>query len=390
MTEFSDRTPHYHHRGHEERLRQFLSENPNDPDCHALLSLSLANRGRHREAIKEARLALRISPETALAHYVLSISLPSMLPRQGKVVRAIAEAEEAIRLEPLSPSFHAQLAHLHLMRYSSTLEARHASSAFGAARAGLGVDPLDVPCTVLLARALGKLGRFDEAEDAFSTALALKPDAAYVHANYGEYLLGRGRFDRAIASMREAFRREPGSIGYRRTLGLACAAKWASEGIMWAASSLSLIRPVPSDARRTSPEWSGDVNWAAGLVLWLAVTSSTFLLLWDANDVSGLAFCVPVSLLALLTAASLRRHDGVNISGLLWLVVPAIMFIWPERISSNPRAVMPGVRLGVWFPLDRVVGLLAIGGMILFLTVVYLQACFARKTPGTGPMRMPR
>lgn len=398
MAEFSGRTPHHHHRGREDRLRQFLSENPDDQDGHALLGLYLAIRGRHREAIQKARLALQIAPETALAHYVLSFSLPSQWPRPWKIDQAVAEAEAAIRLDPLSPSFYAQLAYLHLMRHSSTLEARHASSALGAARAGLDVDPLDVPCTIFLARALGKLGRHDEAEDAFSTALALDPDSACVHASYGEYLLGRGQFARAMTSLQQACRLEPGCTEHRRTLRSVRVVKWAVEGVMGAASWLRLLRPGPVGTGPASGEWRADVNWTAGLLLWVSVTSSTFFLLWDANEVSGLAFCVPTSLVALLSAASLGRYEGVKrlaiwfvsyFSGLLWLVVPSLMFIWPERISSNTRAAMPGVRLGAWFQVNRVAGLLSIGGMTLFLTVAYLRACFARKTPGMGRVKLP-
>lgn len=393
MPEFFGGTPHSGDRGREDRLRRSLSEDPDDPTGHALLGLYLTIRGLHREAIEEARLALRLDPDTALAHYVLSLSVSARLDWRRKIGEAIDQAEEAIRLDPRSPSFYAQLAHLRLLQHSSSLRARDASSALRAAEAGRTVDPLDVPCTVLSGLAFGKLGRHEEAEAAFSTALALDPESAYAHASYGRYLFRRGEFERAVASLQEASRREPCSTLHRRMLGLVRGVKWAVDGIMGAASCLRFIRLGPGEARPWSGGRMGGVNWTAGLLLWLFVMSGTSLLLMNAGDLSIMALFLPLGLLSMIGAASLARFGGLKrlavgigsgVSGLLWLEVTALMIIWPDRISSAPRAAWPDLGLGPSFHLVRAVGLLSIGGMMLFLIVVYLRGFFAGGTYGSG------
>ena len=191
MSEFSGNPPHFGDKGREDRLRKSLFEEPDDPTGTPCWASTCRSEDCTGGRSRRSRLALASDPETALAHYVLSLSLARQFPRLRKIVEAIAEADEAIRLDPLLPSFYAQLAHLYLLRHSTSLQARDASAALRAAEAGLAVDPLAAHYS-LSGNALGKLGRHEEAEAAFSTALALDPDEAYVRAIYGEYLFRRG------------------------------------------------------------------------------------------------------------------------------------------------------------------------------------------------------
>lgn len=155
MSHSSEHGPHFGSRRQEGHLRRHLSDHPDDPEAHALLALLLANRSRHREALEEAREAIRLDPDTALAYYVLSICLPHRrIGRVRATAEAIAAAERAIRLDPQQPGPYAQLAYLHYTHPSSAFRSHHAEAALQAAEGGLEVDPLNVPCLVLRGLAL--------------------------------------------------------------------------------------------------------------------------------------------------------------------------------------------------------------------------------------------
>lgn len=62
-------------------------------------------------------------------------------------------------------------------------------------------------------------GQYPEAEAAYRKALALAPDDAYFHNDYGILLEGLGRLDEAEAQYRAAIRADPKEATWRHNLG---------------------------------------------------------------------------------------------------------------------------------------------------------------------------
>jgi Flp pilus assembly protein TadD len=370
-----DRTPHFRSVGPEAEMRRFLSEHPDDPTARATLGLLLAVRSRHQEALAEARHALRLDPDTALAHYVLSRSLGYGLGR----AKAIAAAERAIQLDPCQMAPCAQLAYLHLTHPKAAFRAGHARAALRAADAALGIDPLNVWCLGMRASALRRLGRHEEAEDAHTTALALAPDTAYLYANYGMFLMGRGEMGRALTALQETSRLEPGIRLHRHRIGLIRGIIRIRLALRRAAERLHLLRFTEDDSSVNAPRMPS-VNWTTGLLVWMAVMASTRMLLDSVGDLSPLGICLPAGLLVLLGAfafnhcAGLKRLVIGGVSGflsLLWLELSALMFISPRHLSTAVNAAWPHLHLGASFYFARITGLFSVVGMLLFLIAAF-------------------
>jgi TolB-like protein len=115
--------------------------------------------------------ALAISPSTAQAYIFGSV----ILGWTGEAERAIEWAEQAMRLSPLDPwtwsTFHAlTLGHFHRGRYDEAVKAAH--------KAVQG-NPGHSISSMLLAAALVKAGRLDDAKVAAARVLELQPQFRY-------------------------------------------------------------------------------------------------------------------------------------------------------------------------------------------------------------------
>jgi tetratricopeptide (TPR) repeat protein len=179
----------------EQEVRRDLESEPDNATAHALLSLCLAERGEHRQAMWTAQEAVTREPDLPFAHYALA----SILQDRERLDEASVAIEEAIRLDPKNTNFLAQLASIRLDqgRWPDVLEITEQ---------GLRMDPEHVACINFRALALNRLGRAAEARAAIETALARDPLNAVTHANQGWACLERGDATQALEHFREALR----------------------------------------------------------------------------------------------------------------------------------------------------------------------------------------
>ena len=192
----------------ERELRRALTEDPNDPEAHALLALTLADLDRGAEALGEANAAVGMAPDLPLAHLARAQAL-LQLDRAADSEQA---AREAIRLDPGNADAFAAL--------SAALSARRQrQEALDAAEQALALDPEHAAATNLRAIALVRLGRRDEAAGALEGALSRDPENAVSHANRGWTLLHQNDVKGAMLAFREALRLDPGN-------------EWARSGIL--------------------------------------------------------------------------------------------------------------------------------------------------------------
>ncbi len=143
-------------------------------EAHCNLGNVLLQQGREAEAMAQYEQALRLNPDYAEAHN----NLGSVLKDQRKLPEAMAHHEQAIRLKP----------------------------DYAEAHNNLGV-------------ALIQAGRVQEAIPHFEQALRLKPDYADAHYNLGNVLLQAGKLDEAIGHYEQVLRLKPGDVETHYALG---------------------------------------------------------------------------------------------------------------------------------------------------------------------------
>ncbi len=195
----------------EAELRQAAAQEPNDVRVHMWLALVLARQYSKQlastrqepsykldEALKEAKIAVGLSPDFAFPHAILGLVLLE-LDRPEQALRSI---QEALRLAPDFPLFFGLLARVYV-------PSREWPLVLQAAEAGLRLDPQDVDCINLRFMALVQLGRQAEAGQAIEQALAREPANAATHANLGWLMLHRNQPQEAMRHYREALRLDP-------------------------------------------------------------------------------------------------------------------------------------------------------------------------------------
>jgi Tfp pilus assembly protein PilF len=142
--------------------------------AHASLGRQLLIEGREAEAEPHLREALRLRPVTPLTHYNLAI----VLERTGRLEEAVREYEQAIAQNP------------------DYLEALNNLGAL-----------------------LVRMGRYADALRPLGRALARQPVYSFAHFNAGQALEGLGRTGEAAQQYEEALRDDPSHAGARNALG---------------------------------------------------------------------------------------------------------------------------------------------------------------------------
>jgi Flp pilus assembly protein TadD len=148
-----------------ELFQQALRMNPDSAVAHNDLGLVLARLGRSEDAIKQYQEALQLSPDSAVAHNDLGL----VLARLGRSEDAVKQFQEASRLKPDYANAHNNLANA-LLQTGNVAEAiRHYEQA-------LQLAPASVETHYNLGVALERAGRVPEAIQHYEQALKLRPD----------------------------------------------------------------------------------------------------------------------------------------------------------------------------------------------------------------------
>jgi adenylate cyclase len=151
----------------ESLARRAVALDSGDAEARSLLGLALSRRGDYEGALAEVERALGTTPNLAVAHHTLAITLIfSGRPKEGLV-----SLERSIRLDPRDPRSRIRLMQMALGLYFS----RQYAAAVEAAKRGIRSYP-DFPNTYRwLAAALGQLCRVEEAKEALAKAVAIEP-----------------------------------------------------------------------------------------------------------------------------------------------------------------------------------------------------------------------
>jgi tetratricopeptide (TPR) repeat protein len=167
-------------------------------EAHFNLGNVLLQQGKAAEAIAQNEQALRLNPDYAEAH----CNLGAALEQVGSVPESIAHYEQALRLKPGFAEAQHGLG-------NALLQAGKVQDAIGHYEQALRLDPDYAEAHNNLGVALIQVGRVQEAILHFEQALRLKPDFAEAHYGVGIALERAGRVREAIGHYEQALRIRP-------------------------------------------------------------------------------------------------------------------------------------------------------------------------------------
>jgi tetratricopeptide (TPR) repeat protein len=183
-------------------------------EAHNNLGIALAQQGKVIEAVEQYDQALRVSPDYAAAHN----DLASALMRQGRLQGAIEHYEQAVRLEP-------DFAEAHYNLGNALLQAGRVQDAIDHYERAVRIAPDFVAANYNLGNAFARTGRMQAAIGPWEQALRIRPDFAEAHYSLGVALEQAGRVQDAIRHYEQALRIKPELVPARNALAKARAAR---------------------------------------------------------------------------------------------------------------------------------------------------------------------
>lgn len=164
-------------------LRSWVKDEPENPHVLGYLGTEYTARGRHKEALRFYRRYLKLKSTWDEPRAQVYRKLGTSLIGLGRHEEAIARAFDAAKLLPHWPDSYLTLAeaHYHLGEYEKAVYWGREVVRLGVPETLLIINPLDysLAARVIVAGALGGLGRIDEAiaiaEEAFAIAPGIQP-----------------------------------------------------------------------------------------------------------------------------------------------------------------------------------------------------------------------
>jgi tetratricopeptide (TPR) repeat protein len=131
---------------------------PRDAYAYFAASGSALGLGHHREALEQARKTIALNPNFGFGHFRLG----QVLVYSGRAREAVAPLERSLRYSPYDP----QLGSMHRLLAFALFHAGDYERAIAEAEAALRLN--DVPAAAVLAAALVRAGRGEEARQVFT------------------------------------------------------------------------------------------------------------------------------------------------------------------------------------------------------------------------------
>jgi tetratricopeptide (TPR) repeat protein len=193
-------------------LRRLVEVAPEDLDGHLALcwwnieaAMSLLQQGATsqserflEQALEEARIAVRLGPNSGMAHSHLGIALMKM----GDAEQAITHLKRALEIDPNMPPVHRHLAIIYMAteRYEDAVQ--HAEAALCA-------SPRDPEYLHCLAMAVEGLGDSDRAMTLRYEALDVDPEYAPARLDLASELMDQGEYSLAQAHLDVVLKSNP-------------------------------------------------------------------------------------------------------------------------------------------------------------------------------------
>jgi tetratricopeptide (TPR) repeat protein len=211
----------------QKEILQALSDQPDSPIAHAMLSICLHALKQYAKAVDHARQAITYDPEMPMGYFALALGL------SGE--RKYKEAEEAVRTAIDRESYDAQFwALLGEIQFNQ----KKWKEALESVDTGLSFDAENTACRNIRTFTLSKLGRNEEAIRTAEGVLADDPENAESHVSAGWAALHQSDTQKALHHFREALRIDPELEGAREGMLLALKAqhrlyRWMLQYSLW-------------------------------------------------------------------------------------------------------------------------------------------------------------
>lgn len=200
-------------------------EHPESAEAHYDLGRALAGLGDITGATVAYQKASELFPQYGAAHYALAMA-SRKLGREEEARRQFALYEQHKTISPpVDDPLRREVMALnlgsiaHIRRAADLERAGQIEGAIAEMQEALRVEPGSVQAETNLVSLYGRLGRYDEAAAHYKAGLAIDRDQADLHYNYGVLLMKQGRNGEAETAFREAVRINPAYVEARNNLG---------------------------------------------------------------------------------------------------------------------------------------------------------------------------
>jgi tetratricopeptide (TPR) repeat protein len=180
---------------------------PADAAAHNYLATKYLQAGRTMEAMAQFEEAIRLDSRDAEAHS----NLGSVLQSQGRLDEASRHVREAVRLKPQDDRVRFNLGNL-------LLASGRPEQAMAEFRRAIAINPENAEAHFNLAMLLGPRNQLDQAIDHLTRVLAISPRSPDAHRNLAIAYGLQGKLPEAIAHDRAALRLQPDSPATREHL----------------------------------------------------------------------------------------------------------------------------------------------------------------------------
>lgn len=184
-----------------------LNVDENNFVAHTNLGLALDEKGRPEAAIAEYEEALRIQPGYAEAHN----DLGNALARVGRLTEAIAHYQRSLELVPGLPQVHNNLG-------TALAQDGQLAEAIAHFQKAIEIDPDIAGVHLNFGNVLLQMGRPDEAIPHLLKAVEIRPDLLDADRQLAVLFLQKGRLDDAITCYRRVLQRRPDDAEARLNL----------------------------------------------------------------------------------------------------------------------------------------------------------------------------
>ncbi|MDO8588879.1 MAG: tetratricopeptide repeat protein [Armatimonadota bacterium] len=219
-----------------DRYKLVLRLEPKDKSAHYNLGLALQRQNMTEEAVRQFREAIGLDRDFAKAHG----SLGNALVMLGKADEAILEYREVLRIDPTDKiALHnieavrdrknrkggsagsEQTARSHIQAGIALAHEGRSEDAIAEYEQALRIDPRSADAHCNLGVALATQGRLDEAIGHYREAIRINPDHPEAHANLAAALATQGKLDEAISHFRRAEQIKPSYVEVHANLAIA-------------------------------------------------------------------------------------------------------------------------------------------------------------------------
>lgn len=167
-----------------------------------------AKDGRRDEALAEFEAAVRLDPNSKMAH----LALGSIKARQRRLDEAVKEYREVLRIDPLHFQGHLRLARVYLAK-------KETEKALEFANGAASIDPKSPEAMLMVGLLMMAQDDLAGAKLQFSKAIQVNPRLVRARLQMSYVMKRLGNTDEAISQIRAAMRIEPDNAKVRYVLG---------------------------------------------------------------------------------------------------------------------------------------------------------------------------